>query len=63
MSAPTVLSAPTVDTEPSLVGRSKSVNSITIVNVRARDFIVAAKRLPWPIGGSESSETAVILGL
>src|SRR5664280_359252 len=39
-SAPTVRIVPTVDTEPSLVGRSKSVNSIIIEKVRILDFIV-----------------------
>jgi len=34
VSAPTVRMVPTVDTEPSLVGRSKSVNSIIIEKVR-----------------------------
>ena len=54
---------PTVETEPSLVGRSKSVNSIIIEKVRILDFIVATNRLPLPIGTSESSETADIFGL
>ena len=37
VTAPTVCIAPTVETEPSRMGRTKSVNSVVIVSIREPD--------------------------
>ena len=61
--APTVSMPPAVDTEASLRGRTKSVNSTVMVMGRARDVSVTANREPTPIGSSVRSDTSVIFPL